>query len=189
MKKYLFSNHSIFLLAIAAIFCFTSCNPTPCCTTFDSTPFTVGTTYNQPAYNPSSLAFQTCSFDVTIENLVISGTNYFNFGKIEAATANFGTDHILNTNNVTFLFKNTGTPITDVTFEYLDLGGTENLSVNGVLHSGDLTAAPANLGGVNVSVSQVPITGGKKGTVKLNGSIQNFSIGGQEFFLDNICRK
>ena len=189
MKKNLFSNRYIFLLAIAPILIFSSCSPTPCCTTFDSTPFTVGITYNKPTYNPRSLVFQTCSLDVTIENLVIGGINYFNFGKIETATATFGTDHILNTNNVTFLFKNTGTPITDVTFEYLDMGGTENLSVNGVLHSGELKAAPATLGGVNVTVNEVPITGGKKGTVKLNGSIQNFSIGGQEFFLDNICRK
>jgi len=75
-----------------------------------------------------------------------------------------------------------------VQFEFLDQGGTENLSVNGsAVFAGDISAVPATLGGATVSVSTTPAPGGKKGTVTLTGVINGFMIGGQEFWIDNVC--
>jgi hypothetical protein len=190
MKKYLIF-YSSFLLVITSTFMLASWNPpAPCCITFDAAPFSIGTTYGTPTQRPGSRIFRACTFDVTINKLSTSGTPQFNFAKVVAATASFGSGNILNTNNVILVFKNTGGSLSTVTFDYLDMGGTENLSVNGVLFSGSLNAAPATLGGINVSVSETIITGGRKGTVKLSGgTIRNFGIGGQEFYLDNICRR
>ncbi len=157
-----------------------------CCIDFDAKGFTVGTTYNGPVGSP---VFKACDFDVSIENLVIGGAPYFNFAKIEVAPAGFGSGNIINTNNVTLLFKNTGSSVSTITFDYLDMGGSENLTVNGALHSGDLNAAPPSLGGVAVSVAEATVPNGRMGIVTLSGNIKVFGVGGQEFYLDNVCRR
>src|SRR4029079_3374402 len=71
---------------------------------------------------------------------------------------------------------------------YLDLGGTENLAVNGsAVFVGDIAAAPPAIGGVAVSVTAGPVPGGTRGTVVLTGNITSLRIGGQELWIDNIC--
>ena len=161
------------------------CPPSGCCIDFDTAPFVAGTTYSTVGAPVAAV----CDFDVTIDNLISGGTPYFNFGKVEPATSTFGSGNVFNTNNVTLKFKNTKAGTSTVTMEYQDMGGTANLSVNGILFSGKLNAAPASLGGVSVSVFTTSITGGQNGFIKLKGVIKDFSIGGQEFHLDDICRR
>jgi hypothetical protein len=48
---------------------------------------------------------------------------------------------------------------------------------------------PSPIGGVNVSVSTTPVTGGKKGIVILTGAVQKIRVGGQEFWIDNVCAR
>lgn len=48
---------------------------------------------------------------------------------------------------------------------------------------------PNTIGGVNVSVSITPVTSGKKGIVILTGAVQKLRVGGQEFWIDNICAR
>ncbi|MCB1150234.1 hypothetical protein KDK88_01705, partial [bacterium] len=78
---------------------------------------------------------------------------------------------------------------TEVAFEYIDLGGTENLAVNGsVVQIGDMPSFHGlNLGGVTVSVLTIPIPGGRYGKVTLTGDVQTLQVGGQEFFMDDLC--
>ena len=82
-----------------------------------------------------------------------------------------------------------GVAVGGVTFEYLDVGGTENLQVNGAgLYIGDLHLAPANIApGVTFSVVTWPVPGGVRGFVTLTGQVDKLLVGGQEFAIDNIC--
>ena len=159
-----------------------------CCIDFDnSSSFPPGTRYSM--HNDS--VYYSCGFTVRTDSLYLNGKAYYNFGRIESAVAVFGSGQVINTNNITLKFFNIGTikPVT-ISFDYLDRGGRENLSVNGALYSGDISAVPATLGTATVSVTSTAIplpAKGNKGTVTLTGTIKEFNIGGQEFYLDNIC--
>ena len=97
----------------------------------------------------------------------------------------------MNINNVTNHYDIAASGITSnqVTFEYLDLGGEENLMVNGALYYvGDLHLAPAAIApGVIMSVVTAPLGGGIYGQVTLTGQVDQLVVGGQEFWIDNIC--
>ena len=92
-----------------------------------------------------------------------------------------GPDVFVGNINVNFLFTY---PCTRITLKYNDGGGNENLRVNGQLANVTSLAQlhGTTLGGVNVSV-----TGGPQGTLTLQGTINSFKIGGQEFSIDDIC--
>ena len=76
-----------------------------------------------------------------------------------------------------------------ITLTYFDQGGTENLEVNGELQVvGALSEFnDTTLGGVNLTVTSVTVGSGIIGVLKLEGTITQFAIGGQELFIDNIC--
>jgi hypothetical protein len=98
----------------------------------------------------------------------------------------------MRTNNINleFDFGNIGFVPREVSFEFLDLGGFENISVNGSsIFVGDLSAVPSPMGGINISVSTTPVTGGKKGIVILTGAVQKIRVGGLEFWIDNLCAR
>jgi len=92
-----------------------------------------------------------------------------------------------NLNNITLVVVPTaGANV--ATFAYADFGGNVNLRVNGALANlPDLSAAPAVLGGVNVTVTRINLLGFHFGTVTLNGNINMFGVGGQELFVDDVC--
>lgn len=122
----------------------------------------------------------------------IGGGGTFNSGVIETPPAPFGTGQTLRANNINyeFDFTNVGFAVSKVEFDYLDLGGFENLSINGQpapIFAGELTSAPSPIGGVNVAVTSTSIPGGKRGTVTLTGFIHRIRIGGQELWIDNVC--
>ncbi|HOX25752.1 MAG TPA: hypothetical protein PLL30_10715 [Candidatus Krumholzibacteria bacterium] len=103
----------------------------------------------------------------------------------------FGNVNICRENNVnlTFDLSGLGIVVTTVTFHWLDLGGFENLRVNGApLYVGELDLAPAAIApGVAYSVMEVAVPGGKKGISRLVGHVDRFTVGGQEFAIDEIC--
>ena len=79
-------------------------------------------------------------------------------------------------------------PIDWVRFEYARGGGIENLEVDGMRWVGDITAIPAGFFpnvAVNVSVNNGP--GYQWGTVIIVGDHQSLVVGGQEFYIDNLC--
>jgi hypothetical protein len=74
------------------------------------------------------------------------------------------------------------------TFAYADWGGNVNLRVNTCFANlADLSGAPAFMCGVNVVVTRINLFGYHFGTVTLNGPVNRFAVGGQEFFVDDVC--
>jgi hypothetical protein len=114
------------------------------------------------------------------------------FGSAQIAAGNFaGGEQILRVNNINleFDFRRIGFETAQVTFDYFKQGGFENLLVNGEAYVGNLAQAKNTLGGVTVSVSEVVLGSGRRGTVLLRGAVKTLTVGGQEFMLDNVCAR
>lgn len=95
----------------------------------------------------------------------------------------------INNINLTFDFKKVNFPVSKVVFQYLDLGGFENFSINNVhVYIGELNKSPLTIAGVNIQIlpnSQLPQD--ISGTVVITGGIETIKIGGQELFIDDVC--
>jgi len=121
-----------------------------------------------------------------------TGMTGFNECRIDMSPiSGFGSDHVMNINNVSnnYRISSLGITVREVTFEFVDFGGMENLQVNGAaLHIGDLPTFPAAVApGVTLSVTTWPVAGGVQGEVVLTGNVQDLVLAGQEFWVDNIC--
>lgn len=165
--------------------------PEPCetCVDFEA-PLIPGTQYGAPAGNSNGdVIFTANGIPVSVHDFDFTGGGgTFNEAHIETPPTPFGSGQTMRTNNIDLEFDFGGLAFTpsEVQFEFLDLGGFENLSVNGsAIYAGDLPAAPAAIGGVSVAV----YTAGSKGIVILTGAVQKLRIGGQEFWIDNVCAK
>lgn len=160
------------------------------CVTFEA-PLVVGTQYGAPAgQHAGDAIFTSNGIVVSVQDFMFTGGGgTFNLGQVDLAPA-LNASQTMRTNNINlgFDFGAIGFVPARVQFEFLDLGGSENLSVNGsTVFAGDISAAPATLGGATVTVSTTPAPGGKKGIVTLSGAISRFMVGGQEFWIDNVC--
>ena len=157
------------------------------CIEFERPTFTLGRLYGNPSgLAPGDLAFNDKGVPVRIEEF-LSGTHTgFNFARIESA-ASLPSQSIL-TNNValTFDFGSLSFKPSRVTFDFLDLGGSENVAVNGSsLIEGELSSG--SIGGVPLTVTRTPAPGGQRGAGVLAGAVTELRLGGQEFWLDNVC--
>ena len=101
-----------------------------------------------------------------------------------------GNEINLNNINIRFMFGTTQPVV--ATFKYADWGGNINLGINGTLSNrnnlSDLNGSIIN--GVLILVTRTNVFGGHYGTVALIGltsSIDRFAVGGQEFWVDDIC--
>ncbi|SIO55773.1 CARDB protein [Rhodovulum sp. ES.010] len=158
-------------------------------------PPAAGTQYGTPAgQGPGTVVLATSDgIEMSVETFRwTNGGTTFNRGRVEVPPVAFGSGQALRSNNLNFEFDFTGLdfPVSRVTFDFLDMGGSEDLSVNGQpvpVYAGDLTGAPSPIGGVVVQVTSTAVPGGKRGTVTLTGTIERIRIGGQEFWLDNVC--
>ena len=75
---------------------------------------------------------------------------------------------------------------TGISLLFGEYGGNVNLSVNGVLENEfDFDLMPGTIGGVYVDVMDL---GGGLGAITLTGDITQFSIGGQELWIDDVLR-
>jgi hypothetical protein len=86
--------------------------------------------------------------------------------------------------NVNLSFDFSGLPfiVGKVTFDFEDLGGSENVSVNrSAIVEGEL--ASGEFSGATLTV----VRGQTTGEATIEGTVREFLIGGQEFFLDNVC--
>lgn len=163
------------------------------CVDFEA-PLAVGTQYGAPAgHNSGDVVSTTNGIPVSVHDFNFpGGGGTFNVAHIDLAPVPFGNGQSMRTNNINleFDFSNIGFAPNEVRFEFLDLGGSENISVNGSpIFAGELSAVPSPIGGVNVSVSTTPVAGGKKGVVILTGAVQKLRVGGQEFWIDNVCAR
>lgn len=167
--------------------------PAKACVTFETPP--LGTEYGKPVPNaPGDLVLTEAGIEVTVENFAWTSGGTFNHARIEASTPDFGIDSQfawMNNINFEFGFGGLGFVPSKVTFEFEDLGGFENISVNGdpsPIYVGELTAAPAIMGGAAFATSpRVTVPGGYKSVATLTGMVERLRVGGQEFGIDQIC--
>lgn len=167
--------------------------PEQSCVTFE-TP-ALGTQWGSPAgQTPGTLVLTEAGISVRLENFRwVGGGGTFNSVDIRASTPAFGADaQFAWTNNLNLDFDFTGLGYTPsrVTFEFEDLGGFENLAINGAptpVYAGELSAAPA-AGGVGLTTTPpVSVPGGYKSVATLQGAVQRLVVGGQEFGIDQVC--
>jgi hypothetical protein len=154
-----------------------------------------GTSFGAWTTTPSgSVAWTENGIPVSVESFRQgSGDDVYNVMRTEYPPAGFalsgGTTGRANNVNAGFDFGRLPFVVRSVRFNFLHQGGVENLSVNGSpVFVGDLTAAPASLGGVAVRAEWEAVRGGSQGTVTLSGgAIGNVMVGGEELWLDNVC--
>jgi hypothetical protein len=189
------------ILALIAAGIVVACTPTPTptptppprvCIDFEA-PLTLGTQYGDPVGQvPGDLAFTANGIPVTVWDFAFlsPGSGTFNLAEIDDQSAFFGSGQSIRSNNLNleFDFSGIGFTTTQVTLEFLDLGGFENISIDGSpIIADDIQAFPATIGGVSLAVTTTPITGGFTGTLDLKGAVNTLRIGGQEFWIDNVC--
>lgn len=152
---------------------------------FETHPSTA--TYGSPGLPPGSIAFTESGVPVMVSefNLPGGGTSY-NFARISVGA----TGQTLELNNVLLGldFAHTHSAVSALSMEYMDMGGAENLQVNGgTMQVGGLDSFGANVApGVELYVTKVAIPGGTRGKILLRGAIESVALGGQEFFIDNL---
>ncbi len=165
------------------------------CMDFDPLP-AVGTVYGQPAGNPpGAVVFTESGIRMSVRNFRwTNGGGTFNLARIETPPRRLGSANTIRTSNINlqFDFSALGFPVSQVDVQFLDMGGFENIAVNGQpspVYAGELTRAPSSIAGVSVNVVTTSLPGGKSGTLTLNGPVTTLTIGGQEFWIDNICAR
>lgn len=174
-------------LALVLIGCPSPPPPSVACIDFEGQP--LGTQYGGPAGHTSGdVVFTANGIAVAVVDFVfVGGGGTFNVATIDTA---MGTDQDMGTNNINLAFDFTQLQFepAKVTLDFLDLGGFENVAVNGsTVFAGELSAAPATVGGATVTVTTTPVPGGVSGTLELTGAIEMVQVGGQEFWLDDVC--
>ena len=134
------------------------------------------------------------SVDFYIDELhTIGGFVGFNYLMADNSISTYtGSGTLLMTNNVTAGFDLSALDVDTLCFDFVDMGGSEELTINGSQFLtpsgyGALITAPATLGGVSVSVTGSSLGFGFVGSVVLIGDVTDLKIGGQEFWIDNVC--
>jgi len=177
---------------------FATCDltPNPICEDFGP-PAGPGQVAGVPAgLHPGAVLFRRNGIAVSIHELRRpGGGSFFEYGRIVGTnpplrldTHLFGSGQTAALTNLTlgFDFRNVGFTPQKVTFEFADMGGFENFSVNGSpvpVYVGELTSAPCPPG-VTCTFDVEP---DGRGIATLVGPVTELRVGGQELFLDSVC--
>lgn len=132
---------------------------------------------------------------VHVENAIQVSVHFFSFpsgGIFNDATADTAwstsSPNSINTNNINLGFDFTALPglPAQVAIKFRDLGGFENLSVNGSpVLVGELASGAG--GGLTWTVSDFAVPGGREGKLVVDGTVHSLLLGGQELWLDTLC--
>ncbi len=116
-----------------------------------------------------------------------SGPTTSGFAKVEVAGDACGLGKEIQVNNVTLDFDFGGS-VMDVHIEYGEYGGTVSLGVNGDCEVVDdfIALDGVVMGGVTVHVYDFGVSGQGCGVIRLLGTIDDLTIGGQELFIDRV---
>jgi hypothetical protein len=89
---------------------------------------------------------------------------------------------------IRFDLTNLGFEFDRVMLDWADFGGSQTLSINGVgVGVNNMLDLPATLGGASITVTETgSAPGGVTGRLVLVGMIDSFTIGGQEFAIDEV---
>ena len=105
------------------------------CLDFEPPRWTLGTQYGVPASQaPGTRIFTLNRIRASVHNFVLaSGSHTFNLAKVDVAPQPISNGQSLRLNNINveFDFRQLGFRSAAVEFKFLDLGGLENLAVNG----------------------------------------------------------
>lgn len=110
------------------------------------------------------------------------------YARVDAAGHAGGTGNELRANNVNFNFQ-LGYPLSKITYKFADYGGNENIKVNDDFRNvpNFLGLNNTAIGGVQVTVTAVQTPNSIRGEMVLQGPINGFTVGGQEFWIDEVC--
>lgn len=98
----------------------------------------------------------------------------------------------LNLNNI-MVRVTPDTPSTGASYRYADLGGNVNFGVNGDFRNvADINTLDGTVvGGCDITVTRTNFLGGYRGIVEITPqpgvAIERFGVGGQEFYIDDVC--
>ena len=149
---------------------------------FESAP--AGTLYGGAAGDdPDDVVFSEDGITMTVKRFFLGELDGFYDAQIGGRHEDlFPTNALALTNiSVLFDFANVGFDVTEVTFEYRELGGASNFAVNNgtISQLASLALIPADVApGVTATVADYVVT--------LTGEVDNFLVGGQELYIDNI---
>ena len=162
--------------------------PTPVCVDFDPPQFLAGM-----QYRPGGPVVNANNIRMTVQPLRLpNGTSVAEVARVEQPRVFFGTGQALRTENIAveFDFSALRSAPSQVSLAYLDLGGVENVAVNGsTVYVGQLATTPNPLGGAAVRVTSSAVTGGTSGRISFRGPVKTLRIGGQEFWIDQVCAR
>ena len=154
---------------------------------FDTLEFedlTPGDTFN------TGSAITTQGVDINLEEFFFfpegSGSQTMGFAQVVSPN-NAGAGNGIFANNTNLNFDFPLFPQSVITFAYSNDGGNINLTLNGVRANEGffLDLDGATVGGVDVSIATARGIA-DRGTVTLTGVINSFSVGGQEFTIDDV---
>jgi hypothetical protein len=162
----------------------------PICVDFES-PLVPGTQYGAPVGNTvGEIVFSSGPIPVAVDHFAWgSGSGTFNYAEIDSNPQPVGSGQSITTNNINLVFdlSQVGFVPKNVTFAYVDRGGNENLSINGCpTFVGELSGASSSMCGATISVSPSGSSDGS-GKVVIEGFIFSVKVGGQEFWMDDLC--
>ena len=122
---------------------------------------------------PGDLAFTEDGIPVTLDLYDYGAGTFFTAACIVNTFCGMGDAQAFQLDNIDAVYQIHALGITtsEVSFEFIDTGGTENLQVNGgPLYIGEISAAPAAIApGVTCSVVTFPCNGNIRGIVTLTG--------------------
>ncbi len=149
----------------------------------------LGSTYNV------GMTFTDSGADVTGAPFEWSGGTWTNNGYAEIVLAAGGwcdaggsaQELLINNINMDFVFP--ALVENGLTVAFAEHGGNVNISINGDHKNVEdfISVDSTFVGGVYVTCTGPGCTGSGQGTLTLDGTITQFSIGGQEFCIDDVC--
>ena len=164
------------------------------CDTLVSFETVVRDTFGVNYDNAGDLIFTESSVDVYIDSMLwASGSKGYFWAYIDTPACEFSYGNTVWFNNVALIFDISGISTNGVSFKYYDMGGEENLQVNGdVVHViPDFKSLPPDVApGVACMVDSMGAEGcegGVVGRVNLIGPVNTLLIAGQELWIDSVC--
>jgi hypothetical protein len=153
-----------------------------CCYSFsDMTP---GNKYNV------GQVISTSEFDIQLKEFQWENNNWTSSGYAEVDTRNYaqGSGNDLHSNNVNmqFLFEY---PLKKISFKFGELGGNCNVKVNDDFRNVEdlFSLNNTSIGGIPIKINATLQGFNWYGEMVLEGTINSFTIGGQELWIDEIC--
>ncbi|MBN2424028.1 MAG: T9SS type A sorting domain-containing protein [Calditrichaceae bacterium] len=162
--------------------------PEKLCVNFESQ--LLETTYGMKTHDPGDLAFYENIVPVRVDSFYWKEGGAFNYAEIQSTEGIFGIDNVIGMNNINLSFNSDEMPFTPtyISFEFLNMGGYDNLIVNGDKLIGDLFDMNGlSLGETDIYVCSIQTKPGIRGLVQIVGEVHSLKVGGQELLLDNIC--